>query len=62
MKITGEKLHYQLLSFANFFEKVKNIIVWKDKNRSILAITCLVIPWIFLSHLPIRYLGLLACK
>ena len=51
-----------LMKLSAFCEKVKNIIVWDDRDRSTMFLAITVIGYCSFAVIPLRMVALFACK
>jgi hypothetical protein len=54
-----EKINLVMLNFSHFFEKLKNIIYWRDPRRTVYAVMFVTTSMIFAWGLPLRVIILL---
>ena len=46
---------------ADFFEKVRNLVLWTDPNMTSLFFVLLLVMFIIVTFLPLRFILFLAC-
>ena len=46
---------------ADFFEKIRNLVIWTDPNMTTLFYCLLLILFIVVTFLPLRFILFLAC-
>ena len=46
---------------ADFFEKLRNLVLWEDANMTTLFFVLLIVLFIVVSFLPLRFILFLAC-
>ena len=46
---------------ADFFEKMRNLVLWEDANMTMLFFILLAVIFIVVTFLPLRFILFLAC-
>ena len=46
---------------SDFFEKVRNLVLWEDQNMTALFFVLLLVLFIIVTFLPLRFILFLAC-
>ena len=46
---------------ADFFEKVRNLVLWEDQNMTALFFVLCIVVWLVVTFLPMRFILFLAC-
>ena len=46
---------------SDFFEKVRNLVLWEDQNMTALFFVLLLVIFIIVTFLPLRFILFLAC-
>ena len=59
MKKSIAKVQIIICTICNFLEKVKNLLIWKDHQRTAYFLILTFIIYVFVSRLPIRFFILL---
>ena len=59
MKKSIAKVQIIITSICNFLEKIKNLLLWKDPQRTTYFLVLMFILYVFVSRLPIRFFLLL---
>lgn len=60
MKKSIAKVQIIITTICDFLEKIKNLLLWKDPQRTTYFVILIFIIYVFVSRLPMRFFILLA--